>query len=495
MRPCVLGIDQGTTGTRACAMDRDGRVLGHAYRRHRQHYPAPGWVEHDPAEIWAQTRTVALAALEASGGARPAAVAIANQGETVALWDRASGRPLHAALVWQDQRAAPLIETLAGDPEIERRVRERTGLRLDAYFSAGKLRWLLDHVPGAAALAAAGRLGAGTLDAWLLFRLTGGATFATDASTAARTLLLDIRAGAWDPWLCELFGVPRAVLPEVRPTTGDFGRVRGVGPRLDGVPVVASLVDQPAAMVGQGCLAPGRVKATYGTGCFVYLHAGDTPRASRHGLLTTIAWQRDGRITYALDGGVLTAGAVVSWLRGRLRLAASDAALDALAGGAADAGGVVCVPALAGLGAPYWRRDARAAWLGIGLATTRAELVRAALEGVACRVAQVVRAMERDTGLAIERLRADGGVTASAALMQIQADLLGVPVEVAAEREATVLGTCYLAARALGWWRDDGEIVRRVRIARVYQPRLGAAEREARLARFAAAAALVAAWG
>jgi glycerol kinase len=493
MAAFVLGIDQGTTGTRACAMAADGTVLAAAYRAHRQLFPRPGWVEHDAEEIWTNARAAIADVLAAIEGT-PAALGIANQGETVMLWDRADARPLHHALVWQDVRTQPWMESLARDAAVADGVRERTGLRLDAYFSAGKLRWLLDHVPDARALAAAGRLRAGTLDSWLLARLTDGAAFVTDASTAARTLLFDIHSGAWDPWLLGLFGVPAGILPEVRATVGDFGHVAACGPRLDGVPIVASLVDQPAAMVGQGCLDTGSVKATFGTGCFVYMNSGDDARPSRHGLLRTVAWRRDGRPTYALDGGIFAAGSVATWLRHDLGLADSEAALDALAASVPDTAGAVCVPALAGLAAPYWRREARAAWLGLGLGTTRAHLVRAALEGVACRVVQVVRAMEEDAGGAIAALRVDGGLTHCTTLMQLQADLGGVPVAISAEPEATVMGVCYLAARALGWWSSDDEIRRRARTARVYEPRMDAATRGARLESFTRAAHLIQQW-
>jgi glycerol kinase len=490
----ILGVDQGTTGTRACLMDDNGRVLAQSYRAHRQIRPAIDWVEHDPEEIWRNTRQVMLDVVKGQGAA-PVALGLANPGETVLLWNRATGEPLGNAIVWQDARTQETMDALAGDMALAARVAAATGLRLDPYFAASKIRWLLDHTPGARGLADAGRLCAGTIDSWLIWKLTAGAAFVTDASTAARTLLYDIHALAYAPWLLELFGVPRAILPEVRPSVpsaGDLGRVTGLGASLDGTPIVASLVDQPAAMIGQGCLEAGQVKATHGTGLFVYLNTGARPQAAA-GLLATVAWQADGRVHYALDGGVLTAGSLVCWLRDALALAA-DADLEAVAGSVPDAGGVVCVPALCGLGAPHWRRSTRAAFLGVGLTTTRAHLARAALEGLAHRVAEVVNAMQAATGAPIAQLRADGGLTASPTLMQLEADLTGIPVAVAHEPEATVMGACYLAARGAGVWASDAEIVARVETERVYQPRIGADERARRRLRFSRAVELVVSW-
>jgi glycerol kinase len=507
----VLGIDQGTSGTRATVVSEDGRVLSHAYRGHVQHTPRPGWVEHDAAEIWRNTCAVIEAAVAEAAAARIDALAIANPGETVLLFDRETGEPLHNALVWQDLRVQPEMERMARDEAVARRVSEITGLRLDAYFSAGKIRWLLDNVPRAQPLLARGRLAIATIDAFLIHRLTGGRAFVTDASTAARTLLFDIRANRYDPWLLELFGVPLRALPEVRDSVGAFGSVSRfsdsipdstAGPLADaiaGTPILVGLVDQPAAMVGHACLDEGDIKATYGTGCFVYRHTGSRPWASTQGLLSTVAWRRDGSTTYALDGGVFAAGSVLGWLRDRLGFGDTAAELDSLAASTHDTGGVVCVPALAGLAAPHWDRSARAVWLGMTLSTSRAHLVRAAFEGIAAQVAEVVRAMAVDSTLDVTRLRVDGGLTESAVLMQMQADLLGVPVEVSAEPEATVMGACYLALTALGCWRDDGEIRERVAARngamRAYEPQIDQAAREDRLSRFARAVELTRSWG
>jgi glycerol kinase len=496
VRDLILGVDQGTTSTRAGVMDGHGRMRSLAQLPHRQIYPRQGWVEHDAGEIWDNVRrSMSEAVAQADAGSRLAGVGIANQGETVLLWDRASGQPLAPAIVWQDTRTQEAMEALARDETVARRIRELTGLTPDAYFSASKIRWLLDHVPEARTRAEQGRLCAGTVDAWLVWKLTGGRSFVTDASTAARTLLFDIRALRYDPWLLDRFGVAASVLPEVRRSDEHLGVVSGLGAALDGVPVVAGLVDQPAALFGQACLAAGQAKATYGTGCFVYLNTGDTPRPSAHGLLTTIAWRRAAGTVYALDGGVFAAGSVVEWLA-RLGLVSDPAAVDALlASGPSSPGDeVTCVPALAGLAAPYWDRSARAAWLGMGLGSERTDLVRAALEGVACRVTQVVRAMEQDASVSIDALRVDGGLTGCTALMQMQADLLGVPVEVAAEPEATLRGVCFLAARAAGVWTHDGAIGENHRTGRIVAPRASAAERHERLERFERAAALAQGW-
>jgi glycerol kinase len=476
-------------------MDRAGRTLATSQLPHRQLYSCEGWVEHDAAEIWRNVRRVVLDSVERAGAAsRVAAIGLANQGETVVIWDRVTGSPLAPAIVWQDTRTQGEMEGLGADPTVAARIRQTTGLAADAYFSASKLRWLLDHVLEARALADSGRLCAGTLDAWIIWNLTGGASFVTDASTAARTLLFDIRRLRYDPWLLELFTIPVTALPQVLRSDDRLGELSGFGPELDGTPVLAGLVDQPAALFGQGCLAAGEAKATFGTGCFVYLNTGGSPRPSAHGLLTTIAWHRADGVAYALDGGVFAAGSVIEWMT-RLGLVCDAAEVDALVSAdTALAGEVTCVPALAGLAAPYWDRQARAAWLGLGLGSGRAELVAAALEGIACRVTQVVRAMQRDAGTTIARLRVDGGLTTCRALMQMQADLLGVPLEVAAEPESTLRGICFLAARASGLWARDEEVVAHRLPGIVVEPGPAAARAVERLQRFERAVELVRGW-
>ena len=487
----ILGIDQGTTGTRAALVDDGLTIRASAYAAHAQHTPHPGWVEHDAEELWANTQRVIAEVL--AGGERPTAVAIANQGETVLLWDARTGKPLGRAVVWSDTRTESLLPMYA---DHEPTIRAATGLRLDSYFSATKLRLLLDD--RARELAAKGYLRAGTIDTWLIDRLTQGEVFATDASTAARTLLSEIDGCTWHQPLLDVFGVPRGILAEIRDCDGDFGTCLG-GP-LDGVPIRASIVDQPAALLGQGCVDRGDIKATFGTGCFVYANSG-TARPSGAGILSTVAWRRSGETTYALDGGVLSVGSAIDWASG-LGLPTDDAALADGAeprhievGSARMLGdGPVFVPALAGLGAPHWDRGAHGAWLGLTTATTRGQLVGAIAEGIACRVVEVVRAIERDAGVTVGTLRADGGLARSMPLMQRVADLLGAPVAVAAEEEATVVGACALVALRSGTVSLDDLRQRRARSQAHYQPRISADERGARIARFDRALVLARQW-
>ncbi|HUF37017.1 MAG TPA: glycerol kinase GlpK [Anaerolineales bacterium] len=494
MPPYLLGLDQGTTGTFAGLMDSSGAIIARADREHAQHYPAPDRVEHDPDEIWRNVCEL-LDRVIAESGAAPGSIAglgIANQGESVVLWDGRTGEALSPIIVWQDTRTQPWMDRAAADAEATHEIRTRTGLRLDAYFSASKMRWLLDHTPGIEAPLKTGRIRIGTLDTWLIWKLTGGRSYLTDPSTASRTLLFNIHTSDWDPWLLEFFGIPREILPAVVPTTADFGAVSHPdAAAARGVPIVASIVDQPAAMVGQGCLAPGTIKATYGTGCFINLNTGRDAIVSENGLLTLVAWQRDGETVYGLDGGVFTAGANLNWLRDQAGLIDTIDEIDGLCRSVPDAGGAVWVPAQVGLGAPHWDRNVRAAWLGIGLGTERAHLVRAVVEGIALRVVQIVRAMEADTGTPIPRLRADGGLTRSPALVQIQADLLGVPVEVLDDGEATARGVCSLAARAAGVWGSDDEVTSRVKAARVFEPASTPGFRARRLAEFNSAVSLL----
>jgi glycerol kinase len=474
-------------------MSASGRIVKMSYRKHRQIMPDLGGgvlgIEHDPREIWENTCKVVG---DVAAGRSIAAVGIANQGETVMVWNRETGEPLYNAIVWQDCRTQPWMDALRTDTSVVRIMHERTGLRPDAYFSASKIRWLLDHVPEAARLLRRGKLCAGTLDAWLIYKLTGGAAFVTDPGTAARTLLYDIHALRYDPDLLELFGVPQQILPEV--TEGPFGTV--VEPvAASGAPIAASMVDQPAAVYGLGCLRPGDVKATYGTGCFIYTNCGSKAPVNANGMLSTIAWSRRGKPVYALDGGIFAAGSVLEYLVDRLGILANVTRVDSVLKRHPSSGSVVCVPAFAGLAAPYWRRDAKAAFLGLDLGTSPGMLVRAALEGVACRVAQVVRAMEGCcAGNRIRSLKVDGGLTRSAEFLQIQADMLGVPVAVAANPDSTVLGACYMAARNMGIWDSDQKVLQLSKARALVRPRIGAAERKERMAHFNAACDLVASW-
>jgi glycerol kinase len=458
MTRCVLALDQGTTSSRAILFDRRGHCLASAQEELGQHFPRPGWVEHDPEEIWETTRRVALAVLRRAGVRRGdvAAVGIANQRETTILWERAGGRPLHRAIVWQDRRTAAACASL------ERRgmgplFRRRTGLLLDPYFSGTKLAWLLDHVPGARRRAARGELAFGTVDTWLLWRLTEGRVHATDVSNASRTLLAGLESGDWDGELARALRIPAGVLPRVLPSSGVFGEVSGIE-ALRGVPVAGIAGDQQAALFGQGCFAPGMAKNTYGTGCFMLMNTGTRPVASRHRLLTTIAWRIAGRTEYALEGSVFVGGAVVQWLRDGLGLISRSSDVEALAARVPDNGGVTIVPAFAGLGAPHWDPAARGAIVGVTRGTTAAHLARAALESIAFQTADLIGAMEADSGRRIRELRVDGGASVNNALMQFQSELIRAAVVRPRVTETTALGAAALAGLAVGFWRDLGEV-------------------------------------
>ncbi|HTX66523.1 MAG TPA: glycerol kinase GlpK [Opitutaceae bacterium] len=471
----VLALDQGTTSSRAIVFDRRGRARAAVQQEIPQHYPRPGWVEHDPADLWASTRRVALAALAEANltGAAIAAVGVTNQRETTLLWERRSGRPLARAIVWQDRRTADRCAQLRARG-LEPWVRRRTGLVLDPYFSGTKLAWLLDHLPGARRRAERGELAFGTVDTWLVWQLTGGRVHATDASNASRTLLCNLRTGDWDGELLRLLRIPREVLPEVRASSGDFGEVSTLR-ALRGVPIAGVAGDQQAALFGQACFRPGMAKNTYGTGCFLLLHTGGRPVASRHHLLTTVAWRLGGRTEYALEGSVFIGGAVVQWLRDGLGLIATSGGVEALAARVPDNGGVYLVPAFAGLGAPHWDAAARGAIVGLTRGTTAAHVARAALESIAFQSADLLGAMEADAGLRLRELRVDGGATVNAGLMQFQCDLLRVPVVRPRTTETTALGAAYLAGLAAGFWRDRNEIAALWRAEHAFRPRAAAA--------------------
>jgi glycerol kinase len=471
MTRCVLALDQGTTSSRAILFDRRGRNIAAAQEEFRQHYPRPGWVEHDPADLWDTTRRVALTAMRRAGvdGGDVAAVGIANQRETTLLWDRATGRPLHRAIVWQDRRTASACSAL------ERRglgplFRRRTGLLLDPYFSGTKLAWLLDHIPGSRARAARGELAFGTVDTWLLWKLTGGAVHATDVSNASRTLLAGLRTGAWDGELARALRIPQAVLPEVRPSSGVFGTIEGIA-ALRGVPVAGIAGDQQAALFGQGCFRPGMAKNTYGTGCFMLMNTGTRPVVSRNRLLSTIAWRVDGRTEYALEGSVFVGGAVVQWLRDGLGLIARSSDVEQLAARVPDNGGVTIVPAFAGLGAPHWDPGARGAIVGVTRGTTAAHLARAALESIAFQTADLIGAMEADSGRRIRELRVDGGASVNDALMQFQSDLIRADVVRPRVTETTALGAAALAGLAVGFWRSLAGVGSLAGRDRTFRPR------------------------
>jgi glycerol kinase len=448
----ILSIDAGTTGVTCLVIDAHGEVRGRAYSEFTQHFPRPGWVEHDAEEIWEVTRRVARVAAAHAGGGMEAvtAIGITNQRETVVVWDRATGRPIHRALVWQDGRTTEACRALRAGGH-EQRVRARTGLVIDPYFSATKLAWLLDHVPGARRRAEAGELAAGTIDSWLVWRLTAGALHLTDPTNASRTLLYDLRGGGWDPGLLDLFGVPAAVLPEVRRSSEVYGTTApGV---LDAeIPVAGIAGDQQAALFGHGCWTAGEGKNTYGTGAFLLVHTGGAAVESRHGLLTTAACGPRGERAYALEGSIFIAGAAVQWLRDGLRVVETAAESEFLARSIDGNEGVYFVPAFTGLGAPHWEPEARGTLVGLTRGSTRAHLVRAALEAMAYATRDVAEAMEADARVRLAELRVDGGAAANDWLMQFQADVLGVPVRRPEMVEMTARGAAGLAGLATGFW-------------------------------------------
>ncbi len=479
MPDAVLAIDQGTTGSTAMVFARDGRVLSRAYSEITQHYPEPGSVEHDPEEIWRVSLRVmgeALAAAEvASEELR--AIGITNQRETTVVWDRNTGAPIHRAVVWQSRQSAPICEALRRDGH-EPLFRERTGLVTDAYFSGTKIRFILDRVAGAQSRAEAGELAFGTVDSWLLHRLTGGRVHATDPTNASRTLLYDIHRRVWDPQLLGLLGVPAAMLPEVRPSAGLFGETIAQGGLPAGVPIAGIAGDQQAALYGQGCWEPGMAKNTYGTGAFLLMNSGSEHRISPGGLLTTIAADALGGPVYALEGSIFIAGAAVQWLRDELGLVARASETDEIARSVNDTAGVYFVPAFAGLGAPYWDMDARGAIVGLTRGSNRCHLVRATLESVAYQTRDVIEVMNRDSGTSVRELRVDGGASANDFLMQFQADILGVPVERPAMVETTAAGAACLAGIGVGLFRDAEDLTAARRIERRFEPRMSESERD-----------------
>ncbi len=495
MERYILALDQGTTSSRAILFDRAGRPVAAAQRELRQIYPRPGWVEHDPQEIWDSQLGVAREAIAAAAIAptQIAGLGITNQRETTVVWDRATGAPLHHAIVWQCRRSAPLCDALKADGW-EPRVRERTGLVIDAYFSGTKICWLLENVPGLRARAERGEVCFGTVDSWLTWKLSGGAAWVTDYSNASRTMLFNIHRLAWDPDLCAAMGVPPAMLPEVQPSSAIYARTAGdlLGAE---VPIAGIAGDQQAALFGQACFHPGMAKNTYGTGCFLLVHTGDRPAASRAGLITTIAASPiRGHPEYALEGSIFVAGAVIQWLRDGLGVIGSAAESEAVAASVPDSGGVYFVPAFVGLGAPHWDMYARGTILGLTRGTTRGHLVRAGLEAIAYQTREVLAAAVADAGIGVQELRVDGGATANSLLMQLQADLLGLPVVRPVVRETTALGTAYLAGLAVGYWKDREEIARNWAAERRFAPEMEKDRREELYAGWRRAVARSAGW-
>jgi glycerol kinase len=464
----VLALDQGTTSSRAIVFDRSGSIRGLAQQEFAQHFPQPGWVEHDANEIWATQWTVIQEALTkaAISGADVAAVGITNQRETTVLWDRATGKPVARAIVWQDRRTADTCDAMraAGHADV---ITRKTGLILDAYFSGTKLKWLLDHVAGAKERAQRGELAFGTIDSWLIWNLSRGASHITDASNASRTLLFNIHTGEWDDELLALLDVPRAVLPAVVDSSGVCAECR-IGDAS--VPIAGIAGDQQAALFGQACLEPGLAKNTYGTGCFLLLNTGREIVESKNKLVSTVAWRRAGGTSYALEGSVFVGGAVVQWLRDGLKIIRAAVDVEALAASVADSGGVFLVPAFAGLGAPHWDPYARGSIFGLTRGSSAAHIARAALESIAYQSTEILSAMEADAHLKLSELRVDGGAAANNLLMQFQADLLGVPVVRPKVLETTALGAAYLAGLAVGYWRDESDIGANWRVDRRFEP-------------------------
>ena len=469
----ILAIDQGTTGTTVLLIDHEGRIAGRAYNEITQYYPNPGWVEHDPEEIWQKTLSTVEIALRSTEIERDqiAAIGITNQRETSVVWDRRSGRPVHNAIVWQCRRTAGMCEQLR-ERGLTEKVRRKTGLVIDPYFSATKLAWILDNVDGLRDAAQNGHILFGTIDTWLIWKLTGGTVHVTDYTNASRTMLFNIHSLTWDEELLAELNIPAIMLSEVLPSSGYFGMVNCGSSALDGVPIAGDAGDQQAALFGQACFRPGSIKNTYGTGCFLILNTGDSPVLSEHGLLTTIACGADGSPVYALEGSIFITGAAVQWLRDGLGLIKSASETGPLAESVLDTGGVYIVPAFTGLGAPYWDSDARGAILGITRGTKREHIVRATLESIAYQTVDVMEAMHSDSGQDIRQLRVDGGAVANDFLMQFQSDVLGIEVNRPVVSETTALGAAFLAGLAVGFWEDASQLEKCRETDTIFEPKL-----------------------
>ena len=494
MKKYILALDQGTTSSRAILFDTAGRIVSTSQKEFSQIFPAEGWVEHDPMILWSTEIAVATEALLKIGGQweEVAGIGITNQRETAVVWERASGKPICNAIVWQCRRTAPRCEELIRDG-YEEMIREKTGLLVDPYFSATKVEWILDHVEGAREAAERGELCFGTVDSWLIFQLTGGAVHATDASNASRTMLFNIHTQDWDDELLALFRIPRAMLPRVQDSASLFGMT---DPGILGaaLPIGGVAGDQQAALFGQCCFTPGSLKNTYGTGAFLLMNTGDTPYTKNNGLLTTVAWRLHGKVTYATEGSVFTCGAAIQWLRDGLRIIESAQDSEYYASKVPDSGGVMIVPAFSGLGAPWWDPYARGTILGITRATTKCHLIRATLESLAYQTADVVDLMERSTGIGVKELRVDGGASANGLLLSMQADILGVPIERPYCIETTALGAAYLCGLTLGIYSSTEEIAAHRGTDFVIRPTKDEAWRHAHITRWRKAVERSLAW-
>jgi glycerol kinase len=478
MKKYILALDQGTTSSRAILFDNSGSIVSTAQKEFRQIYPKPGWVEHDPEEIWSTQAGVAVEAMAKAGAGASDIVStgITNQRETTVVWNRETGKPVYNAIVWQDRRTADYCDQLKKDG-YQKKITEKTGLIPDAYFSATKIRWILENVPGARKLAEAGHLAFGTVDTWLIWNLTGGKQHVTDVSNASRTMLFNINTLEWDTDLLKLFDIPASVLPEVKSSSEVYGTSEG---RLAGRVAIGGIAgDQQAALFGQMCTEPGMVKNTYGTGCFMMMNIGKKPILSENRLLTTVAWKLGSEVTYALEGSIFIGGAVVQWLRDGLGIIKTSAEIETLAASVDSSEGVYFVPAFAGLGAPYWNQHARGTITGITRGTTSAHIARAALDSIAFQTYEVLKAMEKDSGIDIKELRVDGGATVNNALLQFQSDILMAKVARPVITETTALGAAYLAGLSSGYWNGIGGIRSQWKLDRMFEPSLKSVDREA----------------
>ena len=468
----IMALDQGTTSSRSMVFDKQGNIISVAQKEFQQIFPQPGWVEHDAKEIWStQFGTMAEAIAKANIKMKQiAAIGITNQRETTVVWERSTGKPICNAIVWQDRRTATFCDELKA-ANLGALIKEKTGLVIDAYFSASKLKWILDHVPGARGKAENGELAFGTIDSWLVWKLTGGEVHATDVSNASRTMLLNIHTVEWDDELLKIFSVPTSILPEVKPSSKIYGVTGNIIPESH-FPIAGIAGDQQAALFGQMCTQPGMVKNTYGTGCFMLMNTGTKAIASKNNLLTTIAWKIDDKIEYALEGSVFIAGAVVQWLRDGLKIIRSSNEVEELSKHATDSGGVYLVPAFAGLGAPHWNQHARGALFGLTRGSNSAHIARAALDSIAYQTYDVLKAMEADAGINIKELRVDGGATVNKGLMQFQSDILHCKVVRPRITETTALGAAYLAGLAVGYWKNVDEIQQQWQVDKTFSPQL-----------------------
>ncbi|MBQ8188730.1 MAG: glycerol kinase GlpK [Lachnospiraceae bacterium] len=478
MKKYILAIDQGTTSSRAILFNKKGEIVASAQKEFPQYFPKPGWVEQDANEIWLSVMSVYMEVLvKAKVSAEEiAAMGITNQRETAIVWDKVTGEPIYHAVVWQSRQTADICKELseAGKEEM---IREKTGLLIDPYFSATKVKWILEHVEGAKEKAEKGELLFGTVDSFLVYKLTGGKVHATDYSNASRTLLYNIYDLDWDEELLELFGIPRTMMPEVRPSGGDFGVTEGKFFET-GIPIRGIAGDQQAALFGQTCFEPGMAKNTYGTGCFMLMNTGEKPAKSEHGLLTTIAWGLDGKVEYALEGSVFVAGSAIQWLRDGLKMIESAPESEAIAAAVKDSDGVYVVPAFVGLGAPYWKPDAKGAIFGLTRGTTKAHFVRATLDALAYQSTDIIQAMMLDSGIELQKLKVDGGAVKNNMLMQFQSDILNVPVERPVISETTALGAAYLAGLSVGFWKSKEELRANYLVDKTFMPAIRAERRE-----------------